>query len=239
MKKNLFIITLILTGLVFVNMSCRHDEEPETPEVVSWYSPAPGPGGALPQSILPDSLEAAVSEYFTAYEGENPPSFNGQFVSHPHVLLHSTEPNDTVALYNDRYIAFFINSSKVDYYGKQWYDDYDTWYEEAYRKLYKIGSGDGFCCYYFTEGYPNGMYAKQSTIFSGKWDASYGGLKDFQVAVILLETSGNPNLADPGSFRVLGDGDGLAVDTIWMAKDMPDNNITMTDEDAFSMFRVK
>ena len=84
------------------------------------------------------------------------------------------------------------------------------------------------------------MYAKQSTVFSGKWEESYGGLRDFQVAVILLETSGNPNLAPAGSFRVLGDGDGLAQDTAWIgSKRASFDDIKVSHEDAFSMFRVK
>ena len=241
MKKSFFIIALILSGLVFMNMSCRHkpDPDPEPPQP-SWYSPAPGPGGTLPAVILPDTLRDGVLEYFSAFEGENPTSFDGQFVSHPHVLLYSTNPGDTPgSVFNDRYLGFFQNGSLIDFYGKQWVDDEDAYYEEVYRKLYVIGAGEGFSCYFLTEGYPNGLYAKQSTIFSGKWNASYGGLKDFQVAVILLETSNNPNLATPGSFRVLGDGDGLAQDTAWMAKSVFDNTITVTDEDAFSMFRVK
>ena len=84
------------------------------------------------------------------------------------------------------------------------------------------------------------MYAKFSTIFSGKWNASYNGLKDFQVAVIMLETSDNPHLAPVGSFRVLGDGDGLAQDTAWISGSKGAFfNESVTDYDPFSIFRVK
>ena len=84
------------------------------------------------------------------------------------------------------------------------------------------------------------MYALQSTIFSGKWNESYGGLKDFQVAVVLLETSGNPNLDPKNSYRVLGDYDGLAKDTAWLGKRVaPTESITITDEDAFRLFRKR
>ncbi len=241
MKKNLFIIVLIISVLSLVVVSCKKDKEPEPsyPPTV-WYSPEPGVNGTLPEVILPSSLVDSVGEYFTIYAGENPPIFDGQFVSHPHVLLHTTVENDTIEVYNDRYIAFFGNNEYLDFYGKQWDDDYEAYYEEAYRKLYVVGTGDEFTCYYLTEGYPNGMYAKQSTVFSGKWNASYGGLKDFQVAVILLETSGNPNLAPEGSFRVLGDGDGLAQDTAWFgSKRAAVENVVVTDDDPFSMFRVK
>lgn len=242
MKKSFFIIALILTGFVFVNMSsCKHKPDPEEPTPPShWYSPEPGPGGTLPSKVLPDTLANVVGEYLTVYEGTTPPLFDGQFVSHPHVLLYSTNPDDTPGTeYNDRYLAFFKNGSLIDFYGKQWDDQNDKYYEEVYRGLYIIGTGEGFCTYYYTEGYPDGMYAKQSTIFSGRWNDTLGGLGDFQVAVILLETSNNPHLPAPGTYRVLGDGDGLSQDTTWIAKSLFDNNITVTDEDAFSMFRIK
>ena len=128
----------------------------------------------------------------------------------------------------------------MDFYGKQWDDDNDKFYNEAYRQLYVLGTGENFTCYYITEGYPNGMYAKQSTIFSGKWNESYGGLKDFQVAVILTETSNNPNLAPKGSFRVLGDSDGLAINHTWIeGKSADSEEVQVSAEDAFSLFRVR
>ena len=239
MKKNFFIIALILSVLVAV-VSCKPKPapEPEPPTPNPW--PAPGEGGTVPTSILPQAMADSVLNYFTVNTGENPPAFSGQFVSHPHMLLHSTFEDDTVTVFNDRYIAFFSNGEKVDYYGKQWDDEEGDYYQEGRRNLYIIGTGENFSCYYFSEGYPDGYYAKQSFIFSGKWNESYGGLKDFQVAVMLLVTSGNPHLAPAGSFRVLGDGDGLAQDTTWFAdKAASFNETKMSDEDMFRMFRVK
>ena len=246
MKKNTKSFALIVSALLFSTVmvlglnSCKgSDPEPEPTPAPHWYSPLPGEDGTLPTVVLPDSLIAPVEEYFTVHQGTNPPTVEGRFVSHPHMLLHSTFEADTVTLFNDRYIAFFGNNEKIDFYGKQWDDEYESYYEEAYRGLYVIGTGEEFSCYYLTEGYPNGMFARQSTIFSGKWNENYGGLKDFQVAVILLETSGNPNLAPVGSFRVLGDGDGLAQDTLWMAKSSYNTDMNVSHEDAFRMFRVK
>ena len=105
---------------------------------------------------------------------------------------------------------------------------------------YVIGEGENFTCYYITEGYPDGLYAKQSTIFSGNWNETLGGLGDFKVAVILLETSGNPNLAPKNSFRILGDGDGLAENDPWLfGKGGDFGTREMSDEAAFRMFRIK
>lgn len=247
MKKNLAFIALVFSVLMLVFVSCgKSDSNPETPETPNthWYSPEPGENGTLPESVLPAALQDSISEYFKIHDGDNPPIINhGEFVSHPHMLLfsnYSSSETDTIgSVYNDRYIAFIENGNKMDFYGKQWDDEYEEYYEEAYRGLNVLGSGENFTCYYLTEGYPNGMYAKQSTVFSGAWTPSSRGLRDFQVAVILLETSGNPSLAPAGSFRVLGDGDGLAETDNWMEGKSESCPADMTDNDPFRMFRVK
>ena len=242
MKKNFLVIVLVITVLVMSFISCGGHKKDDTsyPAPVSW-SPTPGEGGTVPTSVLPDALKDTVNKYFTIHSGTSGAIFSGQFVSSPHTLLYTTIEDDTVHIYNDRYIAFMENGNLMDFYGKQWDDKEGEYYNEAYRKLNVLGTGEDFTCYYLTEGYPNGMYAKQATIFSGSWNESYGGLKDFQVAVILITTSGNPNLAPKGSIRVLGDGDGLAKDTAWISSKRAafEEDIQVSAEEAFSMFRVR
>ena len=246
MKKNFRILSLIVSvlAIALIVVSCKKKtddpEEPTPTPKPHWYSPEPGENGTVPLSVLPEILYDSVTQYFTINTGTNPPAVEGQFVSSPHGLIHSTVPNDTMQIYNDRYIAFYEHDTLVDFYGKQWDDDYNKYYNETFRGIYLLGSGENFSCYYLTEGYPNGMYAKQATIFSGTWDESLGGLGDFQVAVLLLETSGNTHLAPVNSFRVLGDIDGLARDTTWFSHKKDFNtDIEISAEDAFSMFRVK
>lgn len=252
MKKNKKSFALIFSAVFMVSLmtiglcSCHNDSEPNLdPVPVPPWSPVPE-NGNVPQSVLPADLVDVVTQSFTVHSGVEPVAVRGQFVSKPHALMAtSLDPDyhypDTVIFYNDRYICFERTSEGLlNFYGKQWDDDYEAYYEEVYRNLYSVGEGDNFTCYFLTEGYPNGMYALQSTIFSGEWGESYGGLKNFQVAVILLETSGNPNLDPKGSYRVLGDFDGLAQDTNWMAKKSYRNDdVTVSDHDAFKMFRVK
>lgn len=245
MKKNFRFSALIISvlaavmvfSLVFSSCKKKKEEESETPVVNPPYSPDPDECGVLPQTVLPEALADSIAPWMEVYSGEKPNGVYGQFVSSPHALLHSTLQTDTVTLFNDRYIAFEMDGKYVNFYGKQWDDDEQEYYEEVYRKLWLLGEGENFTCYYVTEGYPNGFFAKQSTIFSGRWDESYGGLRDFKVAVLLLETSGNPNLEPVNSFRILGDQDGLAQDTAWMGGKAFGNGIKMTDEDAFRMFR--
>lgn len=180
-----------------------------------WYPPIPV-NGEIPSSVLPDELANEISQYMNIYQGEYAPVFDGLFVASPYILFYSTIGEQINTVYNDRYIAFFRHGDRVDFFGKQWDDSYNAYYEEAYRNLYIIGSGNNFTIYFITEGYPNGMYAKQSTIFSGTWDAANNAINDFKVVVILLETSGNPNLAPVNTYRVIGDGDGVSEYNPWM-----------------------
>lgn len=243
MKKNFVFIALIFSALVLMVVSCKKKEaepDPDPTPVVNVVSPDPEPGGILPSEVLPDSLVDAVTQYFTIHSGENPVLIeNGQFVSRPHRLLYSTLESDTDSVFNDRYVAFFKNHEYLDFYGRQYDDEAGEDYNEALRKLRVVGEGDNFTCYYFVDGYPHGWYLKMSTIFSGRWDESYGGLKDFQVAVIMLENSGDSLVAPVGSIRVLGDGDGLAHDTAWMGSKSKSFNNEITVGDPFSIFRVK
>lgn len=233
--------TMLAVLMMFGFNSCKKSDKSsgDDNQVIIW-SPDPV-NGEIPNEVLPEELHSQVCEYFTLFSGDNPVQVDGQFVSKPHRLLYTTVENDTVEIYNDRYICFVVNhNGGVDFYGKQWDDQYQKYYEEVFRDLKRVGEGDNFTCYYLTEAYPDGLYALQSTIFSGKWNQSYGGLKDFQVAVVLLETSGNPNLAPVNSFRILGDGDGLAADTAWLYGKAPvSGSVTPTDFDPFQMFRVK
>lgn len=252
MKRNTKSLALIISVLLFATVmmfgfdSCKKKEaEPEKPTPNEPWSPEPV-NGELPESVLPAELKDVIGQYFTVYSGNNPARVSGQFVSSPHALIAtSLDPEyvypDSVIFYNDRYLCFERTSTGlVNFFGKQWDDDLNKYYQEAYRGLNSVGAGDNFTCYFLTEGYPGGYYALQSTIFSGRWNESYEGLKDFQVAVILLENSGNPNLDPVNSYRVLGDFDGLARNTHWMDKKaVMNNDVKVDDYDAFWMFRKK
>jgi len=203
----------------------------------------------IPSDVLPAHLYNEITSYMTLYEGTTPPKIDGQFVSRPHILFHASyDPTEDSTVYYDRYIAFTYSSTNgVDFYGKQWDDSlsdghggyYAGYYEEHKSKLSITGHDDCFSCYYVTEGYPNGMYAKQSTIFSGRY-AKGEGIKDFKVAVILIETSGNPNLQPANSYRILGDADGMAAVENWMAKSSePTSHDVSYNDNAFNIFRKK
>ena len=263
MKRNTKSLALIISVLLFSAAmmlgfdSCKKKTEEESvrPTPHEPWSPDPV-NGELPESVLPAELKDVIGQYFTIYSGDNPAHVHGEFVSSPHALIAtSLDTNyvypDSAIFYHDRYLLFEEGyNGTLNFFGKQWDDSlyysyadqqwHGGYYEEAYRDLKSVGNGDNFTCYYLTDGYPGGYYALQSTIFSAIWNDTLGGLKDFQVAVILLETSGNPDLDPVNSYRVLGDFDSLARNNAWADKKAPvDNSVKVDDYGAFRMFRKK
>jgi hypothetical protein len=122
----------------------------------------------------------------------------------------------------------------MNFYGKQ-YDSLENRYIEEIQYGLKItGSEDNFTCYYVVDGYVEGFYAQQSFIFSGK--KTNAGLDDFHVAVILLETSGHPNMFPVNSYRVLKDYDGLAENNYWLSGKSGNNIAASKKNNAFDIW---
>lgn len=179
--------------------------------------PNPEPvDGHVPSGVLPDVLSDEISQYMNIYSGEDLSAFETQFVSSPHKLMHTTfdEPANTV--YPDRYFAFVRNDNQFEIYEKVWDDLTQMYVLQAHRPSYIVGSGNNFTAYYVDEGYPNGHYARQATIFSGTFDESTNAVNDFKMAVILVRTYGNPNLPPENSYRIIGDEDGVAEFYEWL-----------------------
>ena len=171
----------------------------------------------LPNYVLPTEIYDAVTKYLPVYSGSNPPDIKGEYVSAPHALIYESyaEKPNSLQFYSDRYIGFSYINKEMTFYGKQ-YDSLANKYVEEIQYGVKItGDNDYFTCYYLVDGYVQGYYAQQSFIFSGKKTDS--GLEDFHTAVVLLETSGNPNMFAKHSFRVLKDYDGLAEKNNWLS----------------------
>ncbi|MBE6338464.1 MAG: hypothetical protein E7068_06655 [Lentimicrobiaceae bacterium] len=177
---------------------------------------------------VPNEIYELVSLYFPIYDGVNPPNIEGEYVSSPHVLIYESyaENPETIQYHSDRYLGFQYTNNQMNFYGKQ------SDLEEIRYGVKITGEDDHFTCYYIDDGYPGGYYAQQSFIFSGK--KTNEGLEDFHGAVILLETSGNPELFDKHSFRVFKDEDGLAENNNWMLIRSDINR--HSDDDLFRMW---
>lgn len=171
----------------------------------------------LPDYVLPTEIYEDVTNLLPVYSGSNPPDMKGEYVSTPHALIYESyaETPDSLQFYSDRYLGFSYLNKEMMFYGKQ-YDSIERKYIEEIQYNVKItGDNDYFTCYYVVDGYVQGYYAQQSFIFSGK--KTDAGLEDFHTAVILLETSGNPNMYEKHSYRVLKDYDGLAEKNNWLS----------------------
>lgn len=223
MRKNILhiaastVMAALLFGLSAAMTSCKRNPNP---------TPEPDPiitiVDSIPASILPREIYGEVTSRINIYKGNTPPDISGQYLSQPHALLYASydpeyDPDDSTAFFSDRYVAFtFSEATGMDFYGKQWDTDNGRWVEEHVSRMKITGENDNFCCFYVIEGQPHGFYLKQSTIFSGTLTSE--GLKDFRVAVIMVENDGDEEFYEKNSFRILGDFDGMAENDNWMGK---------------------
>lgn len=191
----------------------------------------------LPEYVLPSKIYNQVTAYIDIHSGLTPPDMTGEYVSSPHELIYESfeQQTDTIQ-YSDRYVGFIYSNQQkqMNFYGKQYDSSTGKDIEEIQYGVKITGEDDRFTCYYVVDGYPGGYYAQQSFIFSGK--KTDEGLEDFRVAVVLLETSGNPDLQEKHSFRVLQDKDGLAENNYWLSKKASDRNSSLSDYDSFKMW---
>ena len=191
----------------------------------------------LPAYILPKAIYDEVTEKMPIYSGITPPEMSGEYVSTPHTLIYESYSNtpDSIQVYSDRYFAFIYSQKQLDFYGKQFDPKEGKDYEESYHGIKITGENDYFTCYYMVDGYPNGYYAQQSYIFSGK--KTDNGIEDFHTTVILLENSGNPNMYAKNSYRILKDADGLAENNNWLSKKGNDKSgRSVSDNELFKMW---
>lgn len=190
----------------------------------------------VPEYVLPDDIYDEVTSIFPIYSGVTPPDMAGEYVSSPHVLIYESygENPDSIQYYSDRYIGFMYNNKQMNFYGKQFDPVQNVDIEEVQYGVKITGEDDYFTCYYVVDGYPDGYYAQQSFIFSGK--KTDEGIEDFHTAVVLLETSGNPDMPAKHSFRVLKDEDGLAESNNWLSKRDNVSTKRISDDDLFKMW---
>ena len=172
----------------------------------------------VPEYVLPNEIYDEVTSIFPVYSGVTPPDMEGEYVSSPHCLLYQSDMpnNDSVQFFSDLYMGFIYNNKQMNYYSKQYNVETNDYEENVNYGMKITGENDNFTCYYVVEDYVNGYYAQQSFIFSGK--KTEEGLENFHTAVVLLETSGHPNLPQKNTFRVLKDNDGLAEENDWLSK---------------------
>jgi hypothetical protein len=172
----------------------------------------------VPNYVIPEEIYDEVVSYFPVYSGITPPDMEGEYVSSPHCLLYQSDMpnNDSVQFFSDLYMGFIYNNKQMNYYSKQYNVETNDYEENVNYGMKITGENDNFTCYYVVEDYVNGYYAQQSFIFSGK--KTDEGLENFHTAVVLLETSGHPNLPPKNTFRVLKDNDGLAEENDWLSK---------------------
>ena len=167
--------------------------------------------------VIPPEYKEPMDPYITIYEGSNPPNIEGVFVMSPSELFHdSTDDFNVGYVFSDMYFRFFnqdmINNT-LDYEEKQ---------GRSVGKgtgCFISGEEDKFTVYftidetYSYEKYT--IYLKKALIISGI--LTNGGIKNLEYAFVVTDKSDDPDrkLINPGDFRVVKDGDGIAEYTSW------------------------
>lgn len=225
-KSNLFRICLLISVLAFLSSCGDKRRKLDDDNIVD----------QLPDYVCPDVIYDELSQYFPIYSGVNPPNITGEYVSSPNALIYESyvENHDSIPIYSDRYIGFKQEDKQLIFYGKQYDSNEGHDIEEIQYDVKITGEDNHFTCYFVVDGYVNGYYAQQSFIFSGK--KIKGGIEKYHSAVVLLETSGNPEMLPKNSYRVFKDYDGLAEAEDWMSKGRAATVAKDNDEDLFKMW---
>ncbi len=232
---------LNLTLLLFVAMisfsSCKKDKE-NTPE------PTPIEPTDLDPSIkdaVPEAIREEIFEKIDVYQGDNPPCVTGGYLCSPNSLVYfSVNPTQEPQIYSDLYFYFQHNqtTNTLQYYSRQLDPSTGKDVDQSLSGFTIHGDSSTFTYSYIAEGYPDGLYAKQSTIYSG--EKTPEGIKNYQKAVILIESSGNPKLYPNNTYRIFKDLDGLAENDDWFDSKGNDFKPSKpTDEELFGLFRIK
>lgn len=166
--------------------------------------------------VIPDEYRNQMARYIPIYDGVNPPSVEGVYVSSPEVLVYDTGSGTTEAghVYGDYYFKFTNqngtkNTLDYSYYGAGGRDT------GTGRGAYISGEGNNFTIFSAQEGVSDGIRYKVVKVISAT--VTSGALKNFYEAFLMKEKSGDPKntLMPVGAFRVTKDGDGLAETATW------------------------
>lgn len=167
--------------------------------------------------VVPPEIKEQMDPYITIYEGANPPNIEGIYLMSPDKLKYdATKQFDIGHVFNDMYIQFYnqdmINNT-IDYREKNGNS------EGSGSGCFISGEGDKFSVYFNVDEVSHyskyDIYLKKAVIISGI--LTNNGIKDLEYAFVIVEKSDDPShyLINPGDFRVVMDGDGMASFTSW------------------------
>lgn len=177
----------------------------------------PIPDGKIPYSVIPEKMQDSLrSAGFTIYEGLNPDTLNGRFVSAPMVLHYASD--NYQELFYDLYMTFSGQTRRgiVKYFETQKRDDIDG--QSIMANV--IGEGKDVTMYCYQNVFELNTHgdtlwrSKTATVVSGT--ICDEGIKDCQYAHIVLDTwavddyHASP-LSKPGTYRIWYDGDRMAT----------------------------
>ncbi|MBO4567119.1 MAG: hypothetical protein J5695_07820 [Bacteroidales bacterium] len=171
-------------------------------------------------NVVPEDIQAKMSDYIPLYTGVTPPVLDNTFLVHTMETVFCEDYANNTGGYapghvvNDCIIRFSNFDNKKNLVDFEETNAKGTDYSEA-KGAFVSGSGNYFTAYFNTVGVTQGINTREALVISGIM--LDGGIKNLHYAFVMVEKGDDPNktLMAEGVFRVFKDGDGFSEVTEW------------------------
>ena len=176
-------------------------------------------------SVVPEDLQAKISDYIPLYTGDNPPELDNAYIATPFIAVYCEDngyaPGDQVYDMVMLFRNFDVKKKTLDYYSQS-----GTASSKAIG-AYISGSGNYFTAFFNTTGESNGISTKTALVISGI--VVDGGIKNLHYAFVLVDKGNDPNnvIMAKGVYRVFKDKDDFSEETEWTFGGIPPKPIDL------------
>lgn len=209
-KKIILSLWLLLMGSMMLTSCTKNDESTIVLIGTEYYI-----DDIL--SVIPDSLQTQFSAAFGSIpEGPVPPKIDGSYIMNPKKRLASNLDESEWPLDINEPLPVYLRFSN-QHNGIVTLDLAEAT-ETSTDTVFIQGNNDNFTVYFVEdkviEDFSVPVKMKRGIIMKGR--VTDAGLADFRYATIVLETEDDLNqLANPGSYYIYKDGDGMASRFEW------------------------
>ncbi len=201
MKRNLVLLLAVPMLLIFL-FSCSEDNNPTS--LVEDNGLTREINEMVPDSIL----EAIDTLGMPIYRGGNPPSVEGSYLCTPFKLINSNRSGDYIGqIYADYYVKLYDQNNKDLTISM----DYENGPEQGTGiGGFIVGDNGNFSVFSRLTVVVYGDTAYILNLISGTLHND--GIKDFHLALVMLDNQGNPNgyYINNGDARIFKDDDNMA-----------------------------
>jgi len=161
--------------------------------------------------IIPEKILDEIAKQIPLYEGNTPPTLEGDYVISPCYLLYSSFSTESMDSLPDYSFTLSLQKKKDSTNFIKFVGDNKLLRIDSCENACLVGSGSNFTAYYSIKGqHYSGITYKAALILSGT--KSSEGLKNCYLVLVLLNKSVGTSdtlLMPEGSFRIINDGDNV------------------------------